>query len=273
MSISLGPTLQGAPRWAEPVARAGYATKGVIYTLLGALSCMAALGLGGKTSGSRGAVSTIGQQPFGSVLLWLVCAGMSCYVVWKLTQAIADPEDRGAGWTALGQRLFLACSGVGYSFLAFFAGKAALGAPGGGDDGSTQKAISAQLLQAPFGRWALALVGVAVIGVGLRQFMRAYQAGFMDRTRTMSAAQRKGLRVSGRIGLSARGVVFGLIGAFFVQAAVTADPDKAEGLSGVLDELARTSYGAALLGSVAAGLCVFGLFSLARGYFFAIKQR
>lgn len=57
--------------WVEKAARVGYLTKGVLYLTLGGLSVMAAW-MGGKASGSEEAVRTIGEQPFGQVLLVLV---------------------------------------------------------------------------------------------------------------------------------------------------------------------------------------------------------
>ena len=50
-------------------ARLGYAAKGLIYILVGALATMAAFGYGGRTDGSRGALHTLLGQPFGRVLV------------------------------------------------------------------------------------------------------------------------------------------------------------------------------------------------------------
>jgi hypothetical protein len=60
----------------------------------------------------------------------------------------------------------------------------------------------------------------------------------------------------------ARVVVFGLVGAFLIKAAVEYDPQKAVGIDGALAKLAQNSYGPYLLGLVAAGLVAFGVYSL-----------
>jgi hypothetical protein len=62
-------------------------------------------------------------------------------------------------------------------------------------------------------------------------------------------------------GLVARGVAFGLVGVFLVQAAWTYDPGKSQGLDGALRRLARVPYGRPLLLLVAAGLAAFGAWS------------
>jgi len=78
-------------------------------------------------------------------------------------------------------------------------------------------------------------------------------------------AGRKGKLVvrAGMIGNVARGVVFALAGVLVIDAALTYDPGKSTGLDGALRTLADRSYGPWILGIVAGGLMVFGLYGLA----------
>ena len=69
---------------------------------------------------------------------------------------------------------------------------------------------------------------------------------------------------AGVFGHLARAIVFLLVGYGLLRAAADYDPRNAIGLDGALNELARSSYGPALLGIVAAAWPIgFGLFSLA----------
>ena len=58
-----------------------------------------------------------------------------------------------------------------------------------------------------------------------------------------------------------RGLVFGIVGAFLIDAAVSFDPQKAQGLDGSLRETAATPLGPWLLFVVALGLVIFGSYS------------
>jgi Domain of Unknown Function (DUF1206) len=78
----------------------------------------------------------------------------------------------------------------------------------------------------------------------------------------MSATVRRWFEWIGLVGHLARAVVFGLVGAFLIKAAIEFDPQAAVGLDGALAKLARASYGPFLLGVVAAGLIAFALYSL-----------
>ena len=63
------------------LARAGYAAKGVVYVLVGGLAVLAAVGSGGTTTGSRGAMRTVLAGPFGRVMLALIAAGLAGFAL------------------------------------------------------------------------------------------------------------------------------------------------------------------------------------------------
>jgi Domain of Unknown Function (DUF1206) len=92
----------------------------------------------------------------------------------------------------------------------------------------------------------------------------AYKAGFREELKLheMSGREKTWATRSGRLGYAARGVVFGVIGVFLMQAALQTDPDKARGLGGALQALVLQPFGPYLLGTVALGLVAYGAFML-----------
>ena len=64
------------------------------------------------------------------------------------------------------------------------------------------------------------------------------------------------------LGFLARGVLFGLIGAFLIDAARRHDTANATGIAGALSALKRQEYGEWLLGAVATGLISYGFFQI-----------
>src|SRR5690606_832994 len=54
--------------WFKALTRLGYLTRGLVYMVIGGLALAAAVGPGGQTTGSRGAVRQIGHEPYGQVL-------------------------------------------------------------------------------------------------------------------------------------------------------------------------------------------------------------
>ena len=253
---------QAASDKVATLARFGYATKGVVYVIVGALAVMAAIGAGGSTEGSSGALETIAQQPFGRILVGLTALGLIGYVIWRFVQAFMDPEGKGSDAKGIVARIGYAISGVVYAGLSFSAARMALSGGGSGGGGGSQQALTANLMSQPFGLWLVGIVGAIVIGVGIFHFYQAYKAKFMEdyKSGEMSATERRWAKRIGQFGLSARGVTFSIIGGFFIVAALQADPSQAKGLSGALDTLARQPYGPWLLGIVALGLVAYGVY-------------
>ena len=107
--------------WIERLARFGYATKGFVYAMIGVLAVMAAFSAGGKTTDSSGALQTIAAQPFGQILLLLIAVGLIGYTIWRLIQAINDPENKGSDFKGIFQRLGYVTSGLIYAGLAWTA--------------------------------------------------------------------------------------------------------------------------------------------------------
>jgi hypothetical protein len=245
------------------LARGGYAARGVVYLIVGGLAVLAALGGGGRTTDSEGALRTLLQQPFGAALLALVALGLVGYASWRLVQAIADPDAHGANAKGLAIRGGLLVSAVTHSLLALFALSLIFGwgssVGGGGDSGARD--WTAWLLLQPFGRWLVALSGVAVIGAGIAHMIKGYRAEFTEYLR-MDPATLEKLSPICRFGLIARGIVFLIIGGFLVVAAWRFSSGDVVGLQGALQTLQQQPYGWILLAVVALGLFAFDVYSL-----------
>lgn len=249
--------------WVERLARLGYAAKGIVYLIIGGIAARAAFGSGERVQGSRGALQTILEQPFGKLLLGLMALGLAGYALWRFVQAALDPEHGGrtdGGGAA--KRAGYAVSGVIHTGLALAALRMVMGGGGGGGDRTDD--WTATLMRQPMGRWLVAAVGLGIMAYGARALYRAYAAELdkrLDLSR-MSAAARQWTVRSARAGIGARGVVFLVMGFFMLLAALRSDPGEARGLDGALQALQQQSYGPWLLGLVALGLLGYGIYQL-----------
>lgn len=253
------------------MARSGYAARGVVYLLIGFMAFLAAIGGGGQTTDSKGALRELLSQPFGDILLGAVAVGLVGYAGWRLVQALFDADDHGTDAKGLAVRGGLLVSAVTHALLAFFAVSLIVGMGGGsGGEGGTSD-WTAKLMSQPFGRWLVALVGVAVIGVGIAHAVKAFKEKFKDRMQ-MGRNTMRWFSPLAKFGLSARAVVFFIIGGFFILAAVQAQPEEARGLGGALRTLQQEAYGPYLLGVVALGLVAFGVYSLVQARYRQINR-
>ncbi|HEX8843717.1 MAG TPA: DUF1206 domain-containing protein [Pyrinomonadaceae bacterium] len=253
-----------ASPWMERLARFGYATKGMVYIVVGALAALVALGLGGQTTDLRGALEEIETKPFGKIALATVAFGLIGYVLWRWVQALADTEDKGKDLKGISIRIGYFCSGAVYASLAFTAAKVLFDVDEPDSSSEIQQHWIARLLSMPFGYWLALFIGSFVIGFGLYQIYKGLKAKFRERLKlgAMNGTKDTWATWSGRIGYAARGVVFCIIGFFIIQAALHFNPAEAKGLDEVLGTLAQNYFGTVLLGAMAAGLIAYGFYML-----------
>lgn len=262
----------GRPEAAKGIvylARAGYAAKGVVYMLVGVFAAMAAFGSGGQVGGSRSALAELLDEPFGQALLGIIAFGLLGFAIWRWVQVIVDPEQKASGdKEGYGRRAIYLGSAVIYTGLCIYAAGLAFGLygatanSGGGGGGGKTEHWTGKLMAQPAGKWLVVAVGVIVAIAGLVEFGKAYKVDFTKKLdlHKLSHKAHKGVIAVGRAGLAARGVVFLVIGWFFIQAGWQADASEAGGLGQALNEIQNAGYGPWLLGLVAIGLVAYGVF-------------
>jgi hypothetical protein len=257
-------TIRATSPWIEAWGRLGYAAHGVVYGLVGLLAAQAALGTGGATTDSEGALARIVEAPFGQLALAATAFGLVGYATWRFVQALMDTEGKGSDARGVVTRASYAVAGAAHLALAWAAVRLLLGASGA-DESSDRHAQdwTALLLAQPLGAWLVGLAGAVVVAVGLYQIYLAYTFKFRDDLdlERMSDAEDTWATRAGRLGHAARGVVFGTIGGFLVVAALQSEPGEARGLAGALATLAAEPSGPGLLGAAAIGLIAYGIYS------------
>jgi hypothetical protein len=255
----------------QRLARLGYAAKGVVYLIIGFIAADAAFSPAEQVQGSHGALDTILRQPFGKVLLGIMALGLAGYVLWKIVQAVMDPEHKGGDAKGLVARVGYGISAALYAGLTLEAVRMLRGNGGGGGGGAQH--WTAVVMDKPFGRVAIGLLGLGIAGYGLYELYRAFTSDLAKKLNLEGSAVATRRRVVGlgRAGMAARGVVFGIIGWLVLKAALQYDPSEAQGLEGALVALRKAAYGPWLLMLVALGLIAYGVFQLVKARYRVIR--
>jgi hypothetical protein len=244
------------------LARAGLAARGFVYAVIGVLALRVALGAGGATTDSKGAIATVARAPFGKALVLALAVGLAGMALWMVLQAIGGRARRSGAGAAL-SRIGQGVAGLGYGVLAYAALRLAFGESAGPSGNRAAQAWTARALELPGGRW-LVLAGAAVVAfVGGRQIWMGIRRKFLEKLdlARASAPLRRWAGGLGTAGLAAQGAVFVLVGVFFAAAAVRHSPREATGFDGALAAIAGQRPGTALLFAVALGLLAYAAFS------------
>ena len=245
--------------------RLGYIGRGILFAAIGFLALQIALGTPtGKAPDQAGALEIILEQPFGKALLLVVIFGLICFSLWGFIRAVFDPLHRGTDSSGITERVGFAVSGISYGLLVYPAFQMLQGSGGPKNQTQATRDVTAQLLSNPLGSWIVGALGVVVIVWSVAQLHSALTCKFERdfKFRKMTASEEEFAEKMGQVGIGARAFVFALIGMFFIQAAVQHDPNRAKGLDAALLSLAQWPGGLYVLGFVAAGLIVFGLYSM-----------
>ena len=246
--------------WVAHLARIGYVAKAVLYATVGVLAARAALGEGGRTTDLGGALHAVLHAPMGSVMLLVIALGLSAYAVWRVVDAITDAEGRGGDAKGIVRRVGSALRGLAHAALALAAFRLATGSREGG--GQRSERLAAQALGLPAGEWLLWSAAAVMLGYGGYQLYRAYAAKLGSRLSLaeLPAGAVRSVIALCRIGIAARGIVFGLIGVLLARAAQHHDPEQAGGIRESLEMVG--SMGRWPLAVVALGLVAYALYEL-----------
>lgn len=249
-----------ADEWHERVGRIGFVAKGVLYGIIGVIAIAVALGDEKSAADQTGALSSLSDSAVGKVLLVLLAIGLGAYALFRLVEVFAGVEGED-GASEVAERAASLVSFVVYGALCVSAVRILGGASkNSGNEDSTTSTV----FDLPAGVVLVFIAGVVLIGVACQQVYKAFSTSFEEDLEQgrMSARMKSVARPLGITGISARAVVFALIGGFLIKAAVEHSAKETKGLDGALQEIAQQPYGTVLLLVVALGLFVYGAYSL-----------
>jgi hypothetical protein len=263
-----------APRQLAAFARLGYSAKAVLYATIGILAARAAIGAGGVTTDTRGAMAAVLDAPFGRLLLVVIALGLAGYAGWRILEAIVDPEERGSDATGLALRAGFLGRGVVHAALAYSAIRYAIVAhSSSGGSGQRTKEATSTAFRLTGGEWVVWAAGLGVIAYGVYQLYRALSAKLSDQLDTGDAAAELGawiIAVS-RFGIAARGIVFIAIGWLLLRAATLHDPNRAGGIGDALQSLER--LGRWPFAAIAVGLVAYAVYEMLNARYRRIRVR
>lgn len=234
----------------ENGARLGFAASALLHLVIGWIALHMSWGDYSGSADQTGALAYLSGTTMGMVLLWVVVGAFALLAVWQLTETVVE-----RAWF---KRAKHAGKGIMYAFLAWTAFSVVTGSSGGSGDTSS---MTGRLMTYPYGRLAVAAVGLGIVVVGGYHAYKGWVRKFLE-----DLVEHPGPWAvhAGRFGYVAKGIALAIVGGLFVAAAMTADPEKAEGLDGALQTLATVPFGKVLLVVIAVGLVAFGVYSLGR---------
>jgi hypothetical protein len=245
------------------LARIGYAVSGLLHILIGVIAIEVATGTGSGEADQSGALSQLASTPGGVFILWTVVVGLIALGLWLIVSAFLPP----AGEKKKRAAHFITdiTKGIVYLLLAVTAFAFARG--GTTNSAASTATASRDILTSPGGVAIIAVIGGAIVVVGIYLFVKGISKRFVKDLTVPSGGAGRATVGLGILGYVAKGIVLGTVGALFLTAALTGDAAKADGLDGALKTLATLPFGPAILILVGVGLIAYGVYSFVRARF------
>ena len=247
----------------ETLARLGYASKGVIYAIVGMLAVAAALNRGGRVTDTRGALRVLLTQPFGNTVLWIVAVGLFGYAAWRVLDALFDPDRRGTSFAGLAVRIGSLMRAAAYGTLGLEAFRLARGlrASGSGQTSRQTRMWTARVMELPLGEWLVAVVGLGVVGYGVWEIVKAAREKTDDSVdpSQLPPGLRTPLINIARFGVIARAVIIIVLGIFLGRAALQRDASVVSGPRESIIELVGVFHSRWVLAAIGLGLIGYGV--------------
>ena len=246
------------------LGRVGCLARSLVYFLLGMLALLTAWGSPyGATTDESGVFHKILEQRFGPAMLMTIAIGLICYAVWRFIQTVQDRDKYGRGWYGMSVRIGLFGSGIAHAFFGLFALNLVFQFTATTRIG--ERVMAKWVMMQPFGRFFLWSIGFGIAVTGFIQFVRALNGSFARDLRIQK--NKKVVMGICRFGLTARGIVFSIIGTFLMSAAWKYRSREAGGLHKAWEILRQQPYGNWLVAVVAIGFMAFAVFGLIEGFY------
>jgi len=236
------------------IAKLGYVSRGLVYLIIGYFATLSMFGHG-EAKGSKSALSTVIQQPFGATLLWIVAVGLICYSLWRLIQSVLDTDDHGLSAKGFSIRAGLFISCITHLSLAWWAISLAMGS----SEKSGGASWSAKLAATTGGSIILAIIAACILGAGFAHIFKGATAGFMEH---FNDGPNRTLKRICQVGLITKGIAFLIISYLFSLTIFNSASNKDFGVEDALNFTGSMTYGWVILSAMGFGLFAFGFYSI-----------
>ena len=254
------------------MARLGFSAKGVLYGVVGLLAFQAAIGEGGRITDADGALRAIVRQPLGHTLLLVLALGLFGYAAWRTLEGLVDSEGRGNDLKDLAVRVSYVARGLLHAYLGW---KVLQLYRGFSERGNSQEQLVAETFTWPLGEWMVILSGLGLLSFAVYQMFRAATTK-LGRHFDLESLRRdigEWAVAACRAGIAARGVVFGVVAWYLIQAGISGRASKTADTADAIRVVANwpEPLGSWLLAGMGAGLLAYGAFQALNAKYRSIR--
>lgn len=244
----------------------------MVFLVLAYLVARIASGaLGGSSTKTAASGSGVAQalvaQTDGSVMVFLLGAGLVCYAGFSVLDTVLHTDDSSETkeWWLRVQGVFRTVIYAAFSAYAFYTAFNPNSQSGKSRHVNKEQAHwSAQVLSWPAGWLWLGLFGLGLLAGAVVLVVMAVRRSFLENLNRSAMSRRATTvaEVTGVVGYLGRATLFGCAGGFISAAAIENNPSDGQGVDGSIRAFADNAAGAAFLYAVAVALVAFAMYTI-----------
>lgn len=234
----------------------GFISKGIIYLVIGVLSLLAALQMGGESSGTNQALTFLKRQAFGQIMLLFLGVGLLCYSFWMFLQSIKNPENLGSARRSKSRRFGLFTTGLVYTAVALMAFYHLFTSSYKGDSETRYMSF----LEPSVISYIFVGIGIVLLVQGIILIVGAFKGGLLDQFNLEGKKHHRIIRSVGRFGFYARAFVVLIIAYFFLRAGIYSGSNDIKGMQDAFAFMDQSTLGRVLMAVTAIGFISYGAF-------------
>ena len=233
----------------------GFISKGLIYVVAGILSLLAALNMGGESSGTKQALLFFKKQIFGQVLLTALGVGLLCYSYWMFVRSIKNPENISKGKINFLIRIGIFITGLVYTFLAFLSFYHLFNTSGEESGEQYLNFLGPTTVSILF-----IIIGIILAAQAVILVIGVFKGGVMDQFNLEGRKWSRLMRLGGKFGFYSRAFIVFIIAYFFLRAGIYTGSHEIKGIADAFSFLDQSLLGRILMAFTAVGFISYGLF-------------
>lgn len=263
-------------RLLKALTEIGCFATGIIYGSIGVIALLSFMKLKNGGADEISFFVLLSGFTAGRILIWMIILGALCFIIWRFYEALADPYKRGNDISAILVRTGAACSSFADAFIVLSALQAIYSSNKAPLNGQPvrQRTMVADMLHADWGRTALIAIALIMLATALVLFFYGLSSRFTERLRAsdLTKKQTYAVHAIAYAGYCSRGVILGIIGFFFLKAAIKNNSRYVVNTDKAFDFIGDNIGGVAFI-IIAIGTISYGLYMLVLGLHYDIDDR
>lgn len=249
----------------------GCISTGIVYGAIGVIAILSFLKLKQGGADESSLLTFLNQYTTGKILVWIILLGTLSYITWRITEAFNDPYGYGKNVKGMATRSGIALSTIADALLIYSTIQIMLHTATVKENGEPEalRQMITNILSMDSGKLIVFALGAVVFITAMVQLVYGVTKGYAERLDIYHIRKtgRRLIHLSAWIGYASRGIILGIIGYFFMESALTENPQAVVNTDKAFDFIGD-HVGHVFFILVAAGTVCYGIFMFCLGIWY-----